>query len=283
MLAADRARSRSGGTRPCEPPLKRRTALGRRCVHPPWGRATGGSRAVNASRQPGLSQSRWRAGVRAHSSPSRRASPGQRVYHLECGSRYAHTGGNGCPLVAEWWALDRVARGESNKQITRALALLPRAVKNHPAGVYQRQPRGAAANTRVVAAVWYLRAGRERRRVGWRHRALARQAVGRRSAAVGRGPWAPVAGRCATTYRWTTPRIAAPETTLHSADDAALPAETGAGRRYPSSHPEWGAIDVVPASRGAHSAARAGRSAVAAGCRRSGADQGGQWRAMARG
>ena len=63
--------------------------------------------------------------------------------------------------AAEWAVLQHVAQGESDKQIARALQIVPQTVKNHLSGSYHRLPLGDAANRRVAAAVWHLLVGRE--------------------------------------------------------------------------------------------------------------------------
>ena len=56
--------------------------------------------------------------------------------------------------------LARLARGESNKQIARALCLVDHTIKNHLGSICRRLSLGDAANRRVAAAIWYDRAGR---------------------------------------------------------------------------------------------------------------------------
>jgi DNA-binding NarL/FixJ family response regulator len=59
----------------------------------------------------------------------------------------------------QWLVLERLARGESNAAIARALGLAVPTVKRHIAGIYQRLPLGRAANKRAAAVAWYQREG----------------------------------------------------------------------------------------------------------------------------
>lgn len=65
--------------------------------------------------------------------------------------------------AAEWRVLERLAQGESNKQIARSLCLVYQTIKNHLGSAYRRLPLGDVANQRVAAATWYERAGRAQR------------------------------------------------------------------------------------------------------------------------
>ncbi len=82
-------------------------------------------------------------------------------YVRHCGaSRPPHPAARPGLGVAEWRVLARLARGESNKQIARALALVHQTIKNHLGSIYRRLPLEDAANQRVAAAIWYDRTGR---------------------------------------------------------------------------------------------------------------------------
>jgi len=72
----------------------------------------------------------------------------------------ARRGGGSPPLCRpQWRVLERLARGESDKQIARALGIAPQTVKNHLTSTYRRLPLGDVDNQRVAAALWYVREG----------------------------------------------------------------------------------------------------------------------------
>ncbi len=58
-----------------------------------------------------------------------------------------------------WAILALVATGASNAKIAGALGLTNAAVRNQLVQIYRRLPPAAGDNQRVVAALWYLRAG----------------------------------------------------------------------------------------------------------------------------
>ena len=62
---------------------------------------------------------------------------------------------------AHWRVLERLAHGESDRQIAAALGLPLRTVTDQVAVLYARLPLGTAGNRRVAAAVWYTRTGRK--------------------------------------------------------------------------------------------------------------------------
>ncbi len=82
-------------------------------------------------------------------------------YARHCGaSRPAHRAAHPGLGEAEWRVLERLVRGESNKQIARALSLVDQTIKNHLGSIYRRLPLEDAANRRVAAAIWYDHVGR---------------------------------------------------------------------------------------------------------------------------
>ena len=63
----------------------------------------------------------------------------------------------------QWVVLERVARGESNETIARALGLTPGTVKAYLAAIYQRLSAVGVKNTRAALIAWYAGEGQRRR------------------------------------------------------------------------------------------------------------------------
>jgi DNA-binding NarL/FixJ family response regulator len=66
------------------------------------------------------------------------------------------------PLLtpAQWLVLERLAAGEDNAAIGRALGIRPSTVTSHLKAIYQRLPYVSMGNKRAAAATWYLTVGR---------------------------------------------------------------------------------------------------------------------------
>ncbi len=57
----------------------------------------------------------------------------------------------------QWLILERLALGETDREIAAALWLTPRTLSRHLTTLYRGLPLGAATNRRTAAALWYFR------------------------------------------------------------------------------------------------------------------------------
>jgi len=57
----------------------------------------------------------------------------------------------------QWLVLARLAEGKSDQQIAAGLVTSPQTVRTQLAQIYRVLPLGDAGNSRVAAAVWYVR------------------------------------------------------------------------------------------------------------------------------
>jgi DNA-binding NarL/FixJ family response regulator len=91
---------------------------------------------------------------------------------------------------AQWRVLERLARGESNEAIARALRIGPGTVRYHLTAIDRRLPLDGAADKRVAAVAWYQRTRQEQqdgRRADTRIAADAPAPGGAMGGAIGPG------------------------------------------------------------------------------------------------
>jgi len=60
---------------------------------------------------------------------------------------------------AQWLVLERLATGDDDAAIGRALGIRPGTVAGHIRAIYQRLPYVSMGNKRMAAATWYLTVG----------------------------------------------------------------------------------------------------------------------------